>query len=80
MDITNRENTAADINISTSMITDMGMMGEKKWCFMIDLHAHYLPEMDDGAKNAAESLEMLKNSFFTRGKRVCRYAAFCDSL
>ena len=47
---------------------------------MIDLHAHYLPEMDDGAKNATESLEMLKNSFFTRGKRVCRYAAFCDSL
>lgn len=37
---------------------------------MIDLHAHYLPEMDDGAKNAAESLEMLKNSFL-QGVSVC---------
>ena len=37
---------------------------------MIDLHAHYLPEMDDGAKNAAESLEMLKNSF-SQGVSVC---------
>lgn len=37
---------------------------------MIDIHAHYLPEIDDGAKNVAESLEMLKSSF-SQGISVC---------
>ena len=30
---------------------------------MIDLHSHYLPGIDDGAKNVGESIKMLSDSF-----------------
>ncbi|MBD8946385.1 MAG: hypothetical protein EGR97_03565 [Clostridiales bacterium] len=31
--------------------------------FLIDLHSHYLPGIDDGAKNVGESIKMLSDSF-----------------
>ena len=31
--------------------------------FMIDIHSHILPEIDDGSKNVHMSLEMLKESY-----------------
>lgn len=37
---------------------------------MIDLHAHFLPGMDDGAKNVDESISML-NDAYRQGVTVC---------
>ena len=37
---------------------------------MIDLHSHFLPGIDDGAKNAAESTAMLVDSY-KQGVKVC---------
>ena len=37
---------------------------------MIDFHAHFLPEIDDGAKDVAESIKMLKDSF-AQGVEIC---------
>ena len=37
---------------------------------MIDLHSHFLPDIDDGAKNAVQSIAMLKESF-SQGVRLC---------
>ena len=37
---------------------------------MIDLHAHVLPGVDDGAKSVSESLEMLLDAF-SQGVRTC---------
>jgi len=37
---------------------------------MVDLHTHILPGMDDGAKNASESLRMLADAY-AQGVRLC---------
>ncbi len=37
---------------------------------MIDLHSHFLPGIDDGSKNAAQSIAMLKEAF-AQGVRLC---------
>ncbi|MBR5322687.1 MAG: hypothetical protein IKU48_03995 [Clostridia bacterium] len=37
---------------------------------MIDLHTHFLPEMDDGAKNVDESILMLREAY-KQGVSVC---------
>lgn len=43
---------------------------------MIDLHAHFLPETDDGAKNAEMSIKMLEDSF-SQGVKICAATPHC---
>lgn len=43
---------------------------------MIDMHSHVLPDIDDGAKNVSESLQMLSDSF-SQGVRVCAATPHC---
>lgn len=43
---------------------------------MLDIHTHFLPEMDDGAKNTEESKRMLKDSFF-QGIEICVATPHC---
>ncbi|MBR5528750.1 MAG: hypothetical protein IKV97_07065, partial [Clostridia bacterium] len=43
---------------------------------MIDLHTHALPDIDDGAKNAYESMRMLSDSF-SQGIKVCALTPHC---
>lgn len=37
---------------------------------MIDIHSHFLPGIDDGARNASESVEMLSDCF-KKGVKLC---------
>ena len=37
---------------------------------MIDIHSHFLPEIDDGAKNVSESIAMLTDSK-KQGVEIC---------
>ena len=43
---------------------------------MIDLHSHFLPDIDDGAKSVEESITMLSNSFL-QGVGVCVATPHC---
>ncbi len=43
---------------------------------MIDLHTHFLPEIDDGAKNIDMSMEMLNDSF-NQGVILCVSTSHC---
>ena len=43
---------------------------------MIDLHSHCLPNVDDGAKDVAESLKMLEDSF-SQGVELCAATPHC---
>lgn len=43
---------------------------------MIDVHAHFLPGIDDGAKNAEESIAMMEDSF-RQGVRVLFATPHC---
>ena len=43
---------------------------------MLDIHTHFLPQMDDGAKNTEESKRMLKDSFF-QGVDLCVATPHC---
>ena len=37
---------------------------------MLDIHTHFLPKMDDGAKSLEESISMLRDSF-SQGVEIC---------
>ncbi|MGM9551142.1 MAG: CpsB/CapC family capsule biosynthesis tyrosine phosphatase [Clostridia bacterium] len=43
---------------------------------MIDMHSHFLPNVDDGAKNVPESLKMLSDSF-EQGVLICAATPHC---
>lgn len=43
---------------------------------MIDIHSHFLPDIDDGAKNINESIEMLTEAF-AQGINVCAATPHC---
>lgn len=43
---------------------------------MVDIHTHCLPEIDDGAKNIQESIEMLKDSYM-QGVDLCVATPHC---
>lgn len=43
---------------------------------MTDLHSHFLPGIDDGAKNAAESIDMLKSAY-SQGVSLCAATPHC---
>ena len=43
---------------------------------MIDLHSHFLPGIDDGAKNVDDSVSMLKDAF-SQGVTLCAATPHC---
>mgnify|MGYP001722941573 CR=1 FL=1 len=58
------------------MATAMKTSKIKRSDFLIDLHSHYLPRIDDGAKNVSESIEMLLDSF-RQGVSLCVATPHC---